>query len=148
MGKWENTIVMFLSDNGASAEIMVRADGHDPEAPMGSAPTYLCLGPGWSTACNTPFRRHKTWTHEGGTSTPLIVSWPDGITARGESSDLAQTHPEKLQQLVKAWETSTEEFTELAKDDLSKQELEQAKGKSDRSDAMKKAQEEAKRWSQ
>ena len=67
---------------------------------------------------------------------------------RGESSDLAQTHPEKLQQLVKAWETSTEEFTELAKEGLSKQELEQAKGKSDRSDAMKKAQEEAKRRSQ
>ena len=234
MGKWDNTIVMFLSDNGASAEIMVRADGHDPEAPLGSAPTYLCLGPGWSTACNTPFRRHKTWTHEGGTSTPLIVFWPDGIKARGEtrgnpghvidvvptileltgaaphpdappspgkslapvfkedgtvehdqlwwfhdnhrairvgdwkavaskdepwelydlsvdrgeSSDLAQTHPEKLQQLVKAWETSTEEFTELAKEGLSKQELEQAKGKSDRSDAMKKAQEEAKRRSQ
>lgn len=84
MNQWEDTLVIFLSDNGASAEIMVRGDGHDPEAPMGSAETYLCLGPGWSTASNTPFRRHKTWTHEGGISTPLIVSWPNGIAARGE----------------------------------------------------------------
>ncbi|MEM1444309.1 MAG: sulfatase-like hydrolase/transferase, partial [Verrucomicrobiota bacterium] len=84
MGEWENTIVMFLSDNGASAEIMVRSDGHDPNAPMGSAASYLCLGAGWSTVCNTPFRRHKTWTHEGGIATPLVVSWPDGIAARGE----------------------------------------------------------------
>ncbi len=84
MEEWENTLVIFLSDNGASAEIMVRDDGHDPEAPRGSAATYLCLGPGWSTACNTPFRRHKTWTHEGGTSTPLLMAWPNGISARGE----------------------------------------------------------------
>ncbi len=84
MGQWDNTLVMFLSDNGASAEIMVRDDGHDPALPAGSADTYLCLGPGWSTVCNTPFRRHKTWTHEGGISTPLVVSWPNGIAAHGE----------------------------------------------------------------
>ncbi|MEQ9411295.1 MAG: sulfatase-like hydrolase/transferase [Fuerstiella sp.] len=84
MGQWDNTLVIFLSDNGASAEIMVRDDGHDPQAPMGSADTYLCLGPGWSTTSNTPFRRHKTWTHEGGISTPLLMSWPQGISARGE----------------------------------------------------------------
>ena len=83
MGRWEDTLVIFLSDNGASAEIMVRDDGHDPDLPPGSADTYLCLGPGWSTTCNTPFRRHKTWTHEGGTSTPLLVSWPKGIPASG-----------------------------------------------------------------
>ncbi len=84
MGQWENTLVIFLSDNGASAEIMVRDDGHDPDLPPGSAGTYLCLGPGWSTVSNTPFRRHKTWVHEGGTSTPFIVSWPKGIPARNE----------------------------------------------------------------
>lgn len=84
MGQWENTLVIFLSDNGASAEIMVRDDGHDPALPPGSAGTYLCLGPGWSTAANTPFRRHKTWTHEGGISTPFLMSWPKAIEARGE----------------------------------------------------------------
>ena len=84
MNAIENTLIMFLSDNGASAEIMVRTDGHDPKAEPGSAASYLCLGPGWSTVCNTPFRRHKTWVHEGGTSTPLIAHWPNGIAKRGE----------------------------------------------------------------
>ncbi|QEF98478.1 Arylsulfatase [Stieleria maiorica] len=84
MGCWDDTIVMFLSDNGASAEIMVRGDGHDPNEPPGSALTYLCLGPGWSTTCNTPFRRHKTWTHEGGIATPFIVSWPNRIKDDGQ----------------------------------------------------------------
>ena len=84
MDAFENTLVCFLSDNGASAELMVRGDGHDPSAPAGSAATYLCLGPGFSSAANTPFRRHKTWVHEGGTSTPFIVHWPKGISARGE----------------------------------------------------------------
>ncbi|MBI5690214.1 MAG: arylsulfatase [Verrucomicrobia bacterium] len=84
MGAWENTLILFASDNGASAEIMVRGEGHDPAAPPGSAKTFLCLGPGWSSSSNTPFRRHKTWVHEGGISTPLIAHWPAGIAARGE----------------------------------------------------------------
>ena len=84
MGVYENTLIFFASDNGASAEIMVRNGGHNPAAAPGSAETYLCLGPGFSSACNTPFRRHKTWVHEGGISTPLVVHWPAGIAARGE----------------------------------------------------------------
>ena len=84
MGAWDDTLILFLSDNGASAEIMVRDDGHDPAASPGSSASHLCLGPGWSTVSNTPFRRHKTWVHEGGISTPLIAHWPRGITARGE----------------------------------------------------------------
>jgi arylsulfatase len=63
---------------------MVRDDGHDPAAAAGSARSHLCLGPGWSTVANTPFRRHKAWVHEGGISTPFIVHWPSGINARGE----------------------------------------------------------------
>ena len=84
MDAFDNTLIFFLSDNGASAEIMVRDDGHDPNARPGSAASHLCLGPGWSTVSNTPFRRHKTWVHEGGIATPLIAHWPDGIKARGE----------------------------------------------------------------
>lgn len=84
MNAMEDTLILFLSDNGASAEILVRGDGHNHDAPMGSAASYLCLGPGWATACNTPFRRHKIWVHEGGISTPLLVHWPAGIAARGE----------------------------------------------------------------
>jgi len=82
MGAFDNTLILFASDNGASAEIMVRHGGHDQTAPMGSAATYLCLGPGFSSACNTPHRRHKTWVHEGGSSTPLIAHWPAGIRDR------------------------------------------------------------------
>ncbi len=84
MGEWDNTVVMFLSDNGASAEMLVRDDGHDPLAAPGSAMTHLCLGPGWSTVSNTPFRRHKTWVHEGGISTPLIIHGPGVTAAKGE----------------------------------------------------------------
>jgi arylsulfatase len=80
MGAFDNTLIFFLSDNGASAEIMVRADGHNPKAAPGSANSYLCLGPGWSTVSNTPYRYHKTWTHQGGVATPLIAHWPKGIT--------------------------------------------------------------------
>lgn len=84
MGAYENTLILFASDNGASAEQIIRGDGHDKDAPPGSAKSYLCLGPGWSTAANTPFRLHKHWNHEGGISSPCIAHWPEGIAARGE----------------------------------------------------------------
>lgn len=84
MGEWERTLLVFLSDNGASAELMVRGDGHNRELPAGSAGTFLCLGPGWSSLANTPFRKHKTWVHEGGISTPFVVHWPAGGIACGE----------------------------------------------------------------
>jgi len=79
LGYYENTIVFFCSDNGASTEIMNRSDKHTIGALAGSADTYLCLGPGWSSAANTPFRLHKTWVHEGGIATPMVVHWSKGI---------------------------------------------------------------------
>jgi arylsulfatase A-like enzyme len=84
MHAFEDTLVLFLSDNGADATVLVRGDRHDPTAAPGSAGSYLCLGPGWASASNAPFRRYKVWVHEAGISTPLIAHWPNGIAARGE----------------------------------------------------------------
>ena len=84
MGAMQDTIIFFASDNGACATIMVRGDGHDPDAPAGSADSYLCVGPGWASASNSPLRLFKVWTYEGGISTPFIVHWPAGIRKRGE----------------------------------------------------------------
>lgn len=84
MGALDDTVIFFLSDNGADATILIRGDKHDPQAAPGSGPSYLCLGPGWASASNAPFRRHKIWVHEGGIATPWIVHWPNGIKARGE----------------------------------------------------------------
>ena len=95
MEAFDNTLILFLCDNGASAENLVRGDGHDPAAPPGSAQTFLCLGPGWANLANTPLRRSKILVHEGGISTPLIVHWPRGIAARGELR-----HPGHLIDLV------------------------------------------------
>ncbi|MCX7430796.1 MAG: sulfatase-like hydrolase/transferase [Planctomycetia bacterium] len=84
MGAFDDTLVLFASDNGASAEIMVRGEGHDPQVSPGSRKSFLCLGPGWSSCANTPFRRHKTWVHEGGIATPWIVHWPRGVSTKGQ----------------------------------------------------------------
>jgi arylsulfatase A-like enzyme len=84
MDAFEDTVILFLSDNGASAEEIIRGDEHDRTAAPGSARTFLSIGPGWSSAANTPFRLHKSWVHEGGITTPLLVHWPRGIKARGE----------------------------------------------------------------
>jgi arylsulfatase len=88
MGAEKNTVVFFLSDNGASAEFLDTwpnpARGHKPGSITGTRDSHHCLEVGWANAANTPFREHKMWVHEGGISTPLIVYWPAGITENGK----------------------------------------------------------------
>jgi arylsulfatase len=79
MGAERDTVILFLSDNGASSEQLIRGDGHDATAPAGSARSFLGLGPGWASCSNAPFRLHKSWVNEGGIASPMIVHWPNGV---------------------------------------------------------------------
>ncbi len=113
-GKLENTLVMFMQDNGGCAEGLGRKDnpkwhlegveplGRDglqrniwppmrtrdgravlggPQVMPGGPDTYVAYGEGWANVSNTPHREYKHWVHEGGISSPLIVSWPKGMNA-------------------------------------------------------------------
>jgi arylsulfatase A-like enzyme len=108
MGQLEDTLVIFLSDNGACAEdipegvtvdelvskLMIARShtrdgavvrfGNIPDIAPGPEDTYQSYGQAWANLSNTPFRLYKHWTHEGGISTPLIFHWPAGIAQRGE----------------------------------------------------------------
>jgi arylsulfatase len=94
-GQLDNTLLVFLSDNGACAEWdpygfdgesgpkNVLHKGADLEA-MGGPKSYLSYGSGWANAGSTPFRLYKHFAHEGGISTPFIAHWPAGVKRKGE----------------------------------------------------------------
>ena len=89
-GQFDNTLIIFTSDNGACFEWdpfgfdIVSSNQnilHEGEMldHMGSAGTFHSLGSGWANACNTPWRLYKHFNHEGGIASPGIVHWPSGL---------------------------------------------------------------------
>jgi arylsulfatase A-like enzyme len=89
-GALDNTLVIFLSDNGGTGEGELlgfnfekntRANYPQWQTAGGWTSSY---GQGWASVSNAPFRGFKRFCHEGGISTPLIISWPERIRARGE----------------------------------------------------------------
>jgi len=83
LGIEDNTLVLFLSDNGACAEDYRAFQSTAPDIPPGPMESYRTQQVPWANASNTPFRKFKWWVHEGGIATPLIAYWPEVIKDGG-----------------------------------------------------------------
>lgn len=78
-GQFDNTVIMLMDDNGACAESLGNRHGDEID---GSAATYESYRKNWANLSSTPYREYKHYTNEGGIATPLIVSWPAGISKK------------------------------------------------------------------
>jgi len=83
IGAEEDTLVLFLSDNGGCHESVEKRKLHREGALPGERGSFAAYRRPWANAGNTPFRLFKHWIHEGGIATPLIARWPARIKQHG-----------------------------------------------------------------
>ena len=84
LGRLEDTLFLFLADNGGCAEGGPWGFERRKGGELGTDGSFASYGLSWANASNTPFRRYKHWVHEGGIASPLIVHWPGRVKAAGE----------------------------------------------------------------
>lgn len=82
--RFDNTLILFLSDNGACAEMGILGNNNVRDIEKRNADLHIAYGTAWANVSSTPFRLYKHFAHEGGTATPFIAHWPAGIKKRKE----------------------------------------------------------------